>query len=127
MPEERDEEFSNILLKKILASAQSFGLNDFELEIKEQYTIEAEPHYHFHVGFGSCANLQLTVLSATYIATEKGTQYEGTMNLTLKTGSKLNIDQIMITGAFFLYDEYIREYYPEWKTTYREIKLSPDS
>lgn len=128
MPEERDEKFSNALLERITASADSFGIKNFELALKEQYTIEDKPHYHLHVEHESCSSLKGSAILAIYAATSEGKEYKGTIDMTFKADGRLDgpsIGQIMTAGIFFLYDECVREYYPEWKTTYQEIKFFP--
>ena len=123
MPEERDERFSNILIEKIAASAKSFRIDDFELEIEEKYTTEDKPHYHFYVVFGLFLGSPPTILSATYKASANEEQHDGAVRILFKSDERGSINQLMATGAFFLYDEFIREFYPEWETVYKEIQL----
>jgi len=123
VPEKRDEKFSNLLIRKIGASAKSFGISAFSLEIKEKYVDEAEPHYHISVSTGPCSDMPTDKLKARYSAKADGKEYAGIMNIVFKSNAPENINQLMVMGALFLYDEYIRKYYPEWKTEYWTIDL----
>lgn len=123
MPEKRDEKFSYLLIKKVYLFAKSLGITVFELEIKEQYTTEVEPHYHFHVTFGLCLDLPTTAMSATYIASANNEQHDGAMNIIFRSNGPHNFNKLIVSCSFFVYDEFIRKFYPEWKTTYQNIQL----
>ena len=124
MPDERDAKFSMALIDKISNFAKSFGINSFDLEIKEKYTDESVPHYHCHVSSNGLLGRPATELSVTYTATVAGEDqkkevHEGEMTLIFKaTGSTASKDLYVTAGALYIYDECIREYYPEWETRY---------
>ena len=120
MPEARDEEFTNDLVNRIKASAESFGVSSFSIEIRECYTNEETPHYHFKADFGNSNNLHVGLITASYSATADKA-YSGHMEISFKSDATSTINSILVAGAFFLYDEAIRKYYSEWKTKYETI------
>lgn len=122
MPDSKDEEFTKALLERIEKSAQSFGIEIISVEIKEQYSNEDTPHYHFKIAFGkSYFDSLLAEVSADYSAVAEGEKYDGSMKIIIETNDSKEMSQLMAIGAFYLYDEYIREYYPEWETIYNKI------
>lgn len=129
MPEKRDERFTKALFKEVALFVRQFGINNFELEIKEQYTDETSPHYHCHVSCDGRLILSPTQMSVAYVATRtdkktKGKEMrEGEMKLIFKAkNGDTDTRLVIIVAIFYLYDQLIRKYYPEWKTRYTEVR-----
>jgi len=121
MLEKRDEKFTKELAKKIIASAKSFGVVDFLIEIKERYLDEEKPHYHFKAKCGANKNRRTGLIAASYSATADGKTYSGRMEIIFKSDAPEIIRRILTAGLLFLYDESIRKYYTEWITEYQTI------
>lgn len=123
MPEKRDEEFSNELIVRFKDLAGSLKVPNFLIGISEQYSFENEPHYHLRAGIGDCSKICGLYISASYLATADEKKYNGVVNISMKTNAFFTINVILISSLFSFYDEYIRKFYPEWKTDYKYISL----
>lgn len=126
MPEERDEKFSEELFNRFKALADSLKVSDFLIEIKEKYSNEDEPHYHLMVGSRACPDLlkEICCLSTLYLATAGGKTYKGKIMIKVQSKAPFTFNMILASALFGFYDEYVREFYPEWQTDYKTIGFS---
>jgi hypothetical protein len=122
MPEERDNEFSLKMMERFMALAKSLGVSAFLVEVCEQYKNEEIPHYHIKVEDGPDIELPAEIrLNALYFATANGQTYEGQMSMGIRADGLATFNFILAAALFGYYDEYIREYYTEWKTEYTDM------
>ena len=126
-PEEKDREFTEVIWKKFYSMTRNCGLHDFALEIAEKYDSEETPHYHMlwvKEGFDWYFDMILSTdveFSVSYDASADGETYRGTVRIRVFTDSKTTGKNSKLANEVFrLYDECIREYYPEWETKYLE-------
>jgi len=124
MPEKKDEDFSLVLIERVYKIAKSLKVDAMTLEISEQYDDEETPHFHMKVGWGPCIDLSSNEMKVNYTASEdNGThsgeiQHSGEIHIEFCADSPCPVGAILTTIAFGLYDEAIREFYPEWTTDY---------
>lgn len=127
MPEEKDKIFSNKLSERFESFTDSLKVSEFEIEIKEQYIDEVAPHYHLGARSKDCTRTGFFknghTISASYMAIAIGKSYLGRMDMRVKSNATASINKILVSTLFAYYDEYIREYYPEWETHYEVIEF----
>ena len=123
-----DEKFSMILIEKVSGVAKSLKVEDLIIEISEKYDDEKTPHFHMKVGFGSTIDLPADNMLISYTASQNsGINYVGSIYIEVCANAHTPIGKILATLTFGLYDDAIRQFYPEWKTDYNvnSIKLNP--
>ena len=142
VPDKKDEVFSLVLIERICASAPSFDVFNFSLEISEQYDIEDSPHYHTKVDIsietmdeiGERIEIEEAMLleetqpemtyyseiTSNYSATLDCDTFFGEVKIVVSTNEILEsfILQVLGSMAFGLYDEAVRVHYPEYETIY---------
>ena len=118
MPEEKDEEFSLVLIKRLHSFVESFNIEAFTLEISEKYSTEGTPHFHMKVGFGLSIDLPCNEMRISYDASANNVTYHGSMNIIVGADAPGPIRLVLTAMAFGLYDEAICQFYPEWVTDY---------
>ena len=129
-PAEKDQEFSGRLWDEFCALAyRECKLCGFAIEIAEKYNDENTPHYHMfwiHDNFQKYFCYENSVgicpadaeFSVSYKALLGREPYHGTVKIRLFADSDEN--EKLVREVFALYDEYVKEYYPEWETEYLE-------
>jgi hypothetical protein len=118
MPEEKDETFSLALVERIYNIAKSLKVEAFTIEISEKYVTEENPHFHMKAGFGLCIDLPGDRIRVGYTASANNTTYGGIIQIEVRAEAPSPIGIILVAMAFGLYDEAIRQFYPEWTTDY---------
>jgi len=117
---DKDEEFSNQLIKDFLLVIASILQQVFGFEISEKYDEEEVPHYHMNVGYISENYKSIYKKSIGYEATTNGKNYSGTINIIVYANVSKNIGEMLLAVLFMLYDNSVSKYYPEWVTTYKD-------
>lgn len=127
MPDKVDEDFSIAILEEINSLRKSLDINNLCVGIAEQYVEEESPHYQMEVVIGTNEkpnNVPIRKLIATYEATNNGKTSSGEMKISLSAACSLVAATILICNLFGDYDKALKEYYPEWVTTYINIDIS---
>ncbi len=126
-PEEKDKLFSERLWQEIVViSKDRFGMKDLAIEIAEKYDNEELPHYHIFwidtelAGHFTEFYQEDMEFSISYRATADGESHNGTVKMRVFTDRDNNANILLLKELFDIYNRYILEYYPEWKTDYIE-------
>ena len=124
-PEEKDRSFSKKLWQdwQDVMSTVRNG-HEMAIEIAEKYDDEESPHYHiFWVDSDFAEHFKEFYpedmeLSICYRATANGESHNGTVKMRVFTNLDNNMNILLLDKLFDIYNRYILEYYPEWKTDY---------
>gem|GEM_PF-3108043 len=120
MPAQKDEYFSAHLHNRIFAAAKSFGIDSLLVSIREQYTHEPFPgHYQSAAQYGNPDDsIHHLFLGVDYSAKLNDHIDVGTMEIDIVSDGSRKAADALLSLSFGLYDESIRQYYPEYTTTY---------
>lgn len=115
-----DEGFSMSLLHKIYEIAKSLGFSDITIAISEKYSNEKKPHFEVFVAFGqkNAATPCLSSLKISYDAVADGELHHGIVSVSIHSKAPRVISDVLAATSFGFYDQAIRKYYKNWKTTY---------
>lgn len=127
LPEEKDRSFSEKLWQD-WQDVISTVKNGYEMaiEIAEKYDNEDNPHYHiFWIDSDFAEHFKEFYpddmeFSINYCATANGESYNGSVKMRVFTNLDNDMNMLLLDKLFGIYNRYVLEYYPEWKTDYNE-------